>query len=89
MTLIFIVGGARVVTSFCIRSAMPGNMVVPPDRTILAYKSLRISTSHFMMLLFVVSWIPESIPIRVGWNMASGHLNRSLPMVMTCPSGSS
>merc|ERR1719378_1348333 len=32
-------------------AAIPGNMVVPPDKTVLAYKSLRISTSHFMMEL--------------------------------------
>src|ERR1700733_13339487 len=59
MILIFIVAGARAVISFCIRSAMPGNIVEPPDRTVLAYRSLRMSTSHFMMLLYVVSWIPH------------------------------
>ena len=36
MILIFMVGGARAVISFCIRSAIPGNIVVPPDRTVLA-----------------------------------------------------
>jgi len=51
MILIFMVGGARDEISFCIRSAIPGNIVVPPDKTVLAYKSLRISTSHFMMEL--------------------------------------
>merc|ERR1712035_14407 len=51
MILTFMVGGARLVMSFCIRSAMPGYMVVPPDRTQLAYKSLRMSTSHFMIEL--------------------------------------
>ena len=61
--LIFMVGGARAVISFCILSAMPGYMVEPPDKTVLAYKSLRMSTSHFMMLLYTVSWIPaDSIP---------------------------
>lgn len=30
---------------------LPGYMVVPPDKTVLAYKSLRMSTSHFMMEL--------------------------------------
>ena len=35
MILIFMVEGARAVISFCIRSAMPANMVVPPDRTML------------------------------------------------------
>ena len=30
-----ILDGARPVSSFCIRSAIPGNMVVPPERTML------------------------------------------------------
>ena len=51
MILIFIVDGARAVISFCILSAMPGYMVVPPERTVLAYKSFLMSTSHFMMEL--------------------------------------
>ena len=51
MILIFMVAGASAVISFCIRSAIPGYMVVPPDSTVLAYRSLRISTSHFMMEL--------------------------------------
>lgn len=50
-TLIFMVLGARAVISFCMRSAIPGYIVVPPDKTLLAYRSLRISMSHFMMLL--------------------------------------
>merc|ERR1712157_135771 len=48
-TLIFIVEGAKAVSSLVIRSPMPANMVVPPLKTTLAYKSLRISTSHFPM----------------------------------------
>lgn len=76
MILIFIVDGAKAVISFCILSAMPGYMVVPPDNTVFAYKSLRISTSHFMMELYVVSWIPQaSIPKKEGWNRASGQRN--------------
>ena len=51
MILILMVAGARAEISFCIRSAIPGYMVVPPDSTMLAYRSLRISTSHFMMEL--------------------------------------
>ena len=51
MILIFIVGGAREVISFCILSAIPGYMVEPPDNTVLAYRSLRMSTSHFMIEL--------------------------------------
>ena len=50
-TLIFMVLGASAVISFCMRSAMPGYMVVPPDSTLLAYRSLRMSMSHFMMEL--------------------------------------
>merc|ERR1712230_86095 len=57
--LIFIVDGARAVISFCIRSAIPGYIVIPA----------------------------ASIPKKDGWNNASGHRNRSLPMVITCPSG--
>merc|ERR1712132_21398 len=48
-TLIFIVEGANAVSSFVILSPMPANMVVPPLKTTLAYKSLRMSTSHFMI----------------------------------------
>merc|ERR1719394_240943 len=51
MIFIFIVDGARAVISFCILSAIPGYMVVPPDKTVLAYKSFLMSTSHFMMEL--------------------------------------
>lgn len=50
-TLIFMVLGARAVISFCMRSAIPGYMVVPPDMTLLAYRSFLMSMSHFMMLL--------------------------------------
>jgi len=35
MILIFMVEGARAVISFCMRSAMPLNMVVPPESTML------------------------------------------------------
>lgn len=50
-TLIFMVLGASAVISFCMRSAIPGYMVVPPDMTLLAYRSFLMSMSHFMMLL--------------------------------------
>jgi hypothetical protein len=33
MILIFMVEGAKAVNSFCILSEIPGNMVVPPERT--------------------------------------------------------
>merc|ERR1719423_409779 len=70
MILILMVEGARMVISFCIRSAMPGYMVVPPDSTVFAYRSLRMSTSHFMMELKTVSCVPQdSIPKNEGWNM--------------------
>jgi len=54
-TLIFIVDGASAVNSFVTRSPIPWNIVVPPDNTTFAYKSFRISTSHFMILWNVVS----------------------------------
>ena len=49
--MIFMVLGASAVISFCMRSAIPGYMVVPPDMTLLAYRSFLMSMSHFMMLL--------------------------------------
>merc|ERR1719215_1747498 len=89
-TLIFIVEGARAVNSFVMRSPMPENIVVPPDNTTLEYKSLRMSTSHFMIDWNVVSWMPlASLPIKLGWNNTSAHRKRSLPTVMILPSGSS
>merc|ERR1712178_350785 len=89
-TLIFIVEGAKAVSSFVMRSPMPWNIVVPPERTTLAYKSLRISTSHFMMDWKVVSWIPPaSFPMKLGWKSTSGQRKRSLPTVMMLPSGNS
>merc|ERR1719359_1711370 len=89
-TLIFIVDGARAVSSFVMRSPIPVNMVVPPERTTLAYRSLRMSTSHFMMDWKVVSWMPlASLPTKLGWNNTSGQRKRSLPTVMMLPSGSS
>merc|ERR1712100_747022 len=89
-TLIFIVEGARAVNSLVMRSPMPVNIVVPPESTTFAYRSLRMSTSHFMMDWNVVSWMPlASLPMKDGWNNTSGQRNRSLPTVITLPSGSS
>merc|ERR1712226_1125776 len=89
-TLIFMVDGASAVSSLVMRSPIPVNIVVPPDSTTFAYKSLRISTSHFMMDWKVVSWIPlASFPIKLGWKSTSGQRKRSLPTVMMLPSGSS
>merc|ERR1712050_753926 len=89
-TLIFMVEGASAVSSFVMRSPMPWNMVVPPDKTTFWYKSLRMSTSHFIIDWKVVSWIPlASLPTKLGWNKTSGQRKRSLPTVMMFPSGSS
>merc|ERR1719192_2301348 len=89
-TLIFIVEGARAVSSLVIRSPIPANIVVPPESTTLEYKSLRISTSHFMMDWKLVSWMPlASFPTKLGWNSTSGQRKRSLPTVMMFPSGNS
>merc|ERR1719488_238407 len=90
MIFTFIEAGASAVISLDMRSAMPAYMVVPPDSTTFAYRSLRMSTSHFMIELYVVSWTPgDSMPRKDGWKRASGQRKRSLPMVMTWPSGSS
>ena len=88
--MIFIDEGAKAVISLLMRSAMPGNIVVPPERTMLLYRSLRMSTSHFMMELYVVSWMPtDSMPMMDGLNSTSGQRKRSSAMAITCPSGSS
>jgi len=76
--LIFMVDGANAVISFCIRSAMPGYIVVPPDNTVLAYKSFRISTSHFMIELYVVSWrdLYGNVVLSGGTTMFPGIADR-------------
>merc|ERR1712124_218178 len=75
-TLIFMVEGARAVSSFVIRSPMPPNIVVPPESTTFAYKSLRISTSHFMIDWNVVSCTPlASLPMKEGWKSTYGQRN--------------
>merc|ERR1719353_700941 len=90
MIFTFIEAGASAVISLDMRSAMPAYMVVPPESTMLAYRSLRMSTSHFMIELYVVSCTPAvSMPRKEGWKSASGQRKRSLPMVITWPSGSS
>jgi hypothetical protein len=84
-TLIFMAVGASAVISLLMRSAMPGNRVVPPDSTMLLYRSFLMSTSHCLMDWKVVSWMPsDSMPIIEGLNSTSGQRKRSLPMVMTC-----
>ena len=51
MILIFMVDGANDVISFCIRSAMPGYIVVPPDRTfkktVQCYWGMETNTTLF------------------------------------------
>ena len=41
---------------------MSANLVAPPDKTMLLYKSLRTSTSHLRMDWKAVSWIPLASP---------------------------
>src|SRR6056297_241449 len=89
-TFTFMVGGAKAEISLVMRSPMPGNMVVPPDKTMLEYRSLRMSTSHFMIVWNVQSCTPlASLPIKEGWKSTSGARNRSEPSTITLPSGSS
>merc|ERR1712050_102946 len=61
--LMVIDGGASASISFFKRWSTCGNMVVPPDITMLPYKSFLMSTSHFMMDWKVNSCTPAcSIP---------------------------
>lgn len=65
--------GASAETSLSMRSAKPGSMVVPPDSTIFLNSSLRMSSSHFMMELYVISWMPsDSMPAMAGLKSTSG-----------------
>merc|ERR1719274_352447 len=44
----------------------------------------------FMIVWNMVSWMPDaSLPMKDGWKRTSGQRKRSLPMVITLPSGSS
>ena len=63
--------------SFCILSAIPGNIVLPPESAMLQSKSFLVSISHFMIDLKQVSWIPadSTFSKRDGWKRASGHRN--------------
>eukprot|EP01079_Euglenida_sp_SAG-EU17-18_P009113 gene9113-gene3196 len=80
---IFMEDGASWVNSLVIRASRPSYMVVPPDSTTLAYRSLRTSMSHFMMDWKVVSWTPlASRPMKLGLNRVSGQRKRSAPTVM-------
>ena len=51
MILTFLVGEAPAspLISFCTLSAIPLNIVEPPDKTILAYISFLMSSLHFTM----------------------------------------
>merc|ERR1712130_1031165 len=53
------------------RSAIPGYMVVPPDMTVLAYRSFLMSTSHFMI---VVGGLVDS----AGLHSEEGRLEEGL-----------
>ncbi|CAL4122473.1 unnamed protein product [Meganyctiphanes norvegica] len=90
ITLIFRVGAEASVTSFWTRSAIPAYMVVPPDRMMLEKRSFLMSISQALTQVHIDSWMPtDSMPIMAGLKRTSGQRKRSLPMVMTWPSGSS
>ena len=54
MTLTFIVVRARAEISFCSRSAKPGNIVLPPVRSMLGYMWPLLSMGQLMMELKMV-----------------------------------
>lgn len=58
--LTFIMLGARAMAPVCTLSVMPGYVAVPPNITVLAYRSFRMSTSHFMMELNAGWWMPQT-----------------------------
>ena len=75
-TMNFIVNEAKAVDPFVMCSTTLWKMVAPPDNTTLAYKTLRMPTSHFMMLWKEVSWNPlASLPVEPGWKTLSRNGN--------------
>eukprot|EP01083_Nonionella_stella_P210625 762353_1 len=82
--LIVIESVAKSLISFCSRSGNPLYIVLPQEYTTLPYKSFLISTSHFMIDVKVILWIPScSNPMNDGLNKFSGARNRSAPIVIT------
>merc|ERR1719184_668305 len=76
MILILMVEGARAVISFCIRSAIPGYMVVPPDMTVgqligLLQGSRSSSSGHLLLEVegdiaeFLLD-VPDNLPLGSG-----------------------
>merc|ERR1711971_672852 len=61
MILIFTVDGASAASSLVMRSAMPGNMVVPPERTMLLQRVPE--RQHAALSLGLIA----SLPISCGW----------------------
>ena len=77
--------GARSEISLYNLSAMPDNIVVPPDSTTLPKSSFLMAALHFLMELTTMSAMPGAcMSTKLGVNSTSGHLNLSLPIVMTC-----
>merc|ERR1719471_1418654 len=56
-----IAAGTKALSSFAMRSSIPGYIVVPPESTMFSYKSLRTSTSVAIIELKVVKWMPGSV----------------------------
>ena len=50
---------------------------------------LSLQCGHRVTFMWGRQGGPSHSPRKEGWKRASGQRNRSLPMVMTCPSGSS
>ena len=86
--MIFIVERGQRRQFFNMRSPVPLKMAVPPDDTELAYKLLRMSTSHFDSREMM--WIPlAAVLVKLGWNNTFAQRKRLAPTVMMFPSGSS
>mmetsp|Transcript_7680 Transcript_7680/g.24045 ORF Transcript_7680/g.24045 Transcript_7680/m.24045 type:complete len:254 (+) Transcript_7680:202-963(+) len=78
------------IKSFFNRSPNPGNVVDPPLKTIFSYIVIRESISHSCTHSKTNSLTPTlSTPTRLGSNMISGAMNRSLSTLILLPSGNS
>ena len=84
MILIFMEEGARAVISFCMRSAIPGYMVVPPDKHDVAVQIL--ADIDIALHDGVVGGLVDTSRLHAqegGLEEGLGARKRSLPMVMT------
>ncbi len=57
--MIFMTDGAKAINSLVMRSPMPGNMVVPPDRTASNWMLSMVTFKAPTAIRMLISWSPS------------------------------